>query len=477
MPDQTTDNRLEQNTAPVQPRLPRWTRRFVHAVLLALVLVTWGWLTWSDVIPALQANTWPYSAYWIGPRLALEGRADLIYTDSSVYMREIARLNVTADLLEVNVPATYLAFLPLALLPISDAFHVWTVLSLATFAIGWLVLLRALRLPLSLALLLTAAVPLFEPFSQNIKGQAYLVLFSLVTLSAVVSVHARTLSSDTMNARRSRQVLGGALLGVVALFKVYYGLALALPAIVQRRWAFLAATCLTLGLAVLVTIAAWGAGIWERAIYLSLAWRERPETVHTAYQTTHSLITHLFRYDAQWNPAPVADLPWLPNILWWTVTLIIVSTTALVLWRSGKRLKATSMQWQLLPLSMIIPVATALAPVSESYHFALCLFPIVVVVAILYHRWRQLWAIERQGRGLPWNLLGMTVGLLAAVILLGAPWKYNVMRVDGWSSLMHYPRLYGALLLWLLIVVLLARPAIAGSAQKADAMTTSEPVP
>jgi hypothetical protein len=440
--------------------MSRWLRWLAYALLLALLLVTWRQFITMSVVPATRANTWPYSAYWIGPRLALEGRADLIYAGPSVYGPEITRLKVTADLLEVNLPTTFFAFLPLALLPIADAFHIWTILSLACFTVGWIMLLRAVRLPIGMALLLTAIMPLFQPFVDNIVGQAYLVIFALMTFSFVLSVNAvPTVSSTLVDSRTWRQALGGVLLGVAALIKLYYGLVLALSAIVRRRYLFLASGGLVVVASVLVTALAWGWGPWARAVALSITWKDRPETAHTAYQTTNSLLGRLFRYDEEWHPGPVAHLPWLAASLWWLVTILVVGVTFFALLRSRKREGSVVMPtpaWSLLEPAATVPLASALAPVAEGYHYALCIFPAVVIIAVLYDAWRGWLPVRRLPRG----LLAMSAGLLLSLVLLGADWRYNVARADGWEILRHYPRLYGGLLLWLMAVVLLIRPDV-----------------
>ncbi|MDQ5825140.1 MAG: DUF2029 domain-containing protein [Chloroflexota bacterium] len=449
--------------------------------MLVWILISWDWFARHVITPQVQEDTWPYSGYWVASRLALEGRADVVYREGPGYLQEIDRLNVSGDMLEVNVPATLLPFLPLSLLPIAEAFRVWTVVSLACFGLGWVVLLRVMRLPLLVALLFTAALPFFEPFSQNIRGQAYLVLFSLVTLSAVCSVTSPASTSGVRHEAVRRQVLGGLLLGVAAVFKLYYGLVLAISAAVNRRWIYLATAGLVVVMSALLTVLAWGTGIWERAIYLSLTWRERPETVQTAYQTTHSLLARLFRYNERWNPAPVADLPWLTESLWWLVTLSTVGLTILALWRSGTRRAAKgqlSPAWQLLAPCAPVPVASALAPIAEGYHYALCLFPILVVTAVTFEAWRhQLTVVWWQGREWSRGLPVVSVGLVLGMALLGAPWQYNVARVDGWASLLHYPRLYGGLLLWLLVVVLLVRPGTVGSVEQSQPRITLEAAP
>jgi hypothetical protein len=466
MPGLTTDSSPRQIEAVPQPSLSRGWRRTAHALLLALLLLTWGWLVWQVVIPTVQANVWPYSAYWIGPRLALEGRVHIFYADSSVYLPEIERLNVTADLLEVNPPTTLLLFLPLGLLPIGEAFRVWTVISLTCFAAGWLALLRAVRLPLWLGLLLTAGVPLFVPLTENIRGQAYHVLFALVALSVAYGENALASGAGAVEAGRRGQVIGGVLLGLAAALKLYYGLLLAVPAIVKRQWSLLLSAGFVIGATALATVLAWGTDIWERAIYLSLTWRGRTETVHTAYQTTHSLLGRLFRYDAQWSPGPVANLPWLAESLWWLVTLCSLGATVLALWRSRDWETERPPGWSLLAPCVTAPLASALAPIGESYHYALCLFPIVVLTAILYEAWRS-YALAKGRRGLSWRVVAVSMGYVLALVLLGAPWQYNVARADGWANLMHYPRLYGALVLWLLMVVLLLRPGFIGNVEKA----------
>jgi hypothetical protein len=39
-----------------------------------------------------------------------------------------------------------------------------------------------------------------------------------------------------------------------------------------------------------------------------------------------------------------------------------------------------------------------------------------------------------------------------AALLLGGPWRFSVPEAAGWSALLHYPRLYGGVLIWGLVV-------------------------
>lgn len=58
-----------------------------------------------------------------------------------------------------------------------------------------------------------------------------------------------------------------------------------------------------------------------------------------------------------------------------------------------------------------------------------------------------------------------------AVLLLGVPWEFDVPVVAGWEALLHYPRVFGASLLWALGMSLLWRsdPGAAGTDGRARA--------
>jgi hypothetical protein len=194
-----------------------------------------------------------------------------------------------------------------------------------------------------------------------------------------------------------------------------------------------------------------------RAIGFAITWRDRPESAVTAYQTLNSWLTHLLRYDAAYNPGPVVDLPALVGWLWWAgaAVLLVVTVVILYLSRSTTDGDPDGLVPGLLPTALVVPLALILAPVAEDYHFVLALFPLLVVFRFMWDMYTCRYGDsgERQRT----TFLVYTGLLLLSTVLLGAPWRFNVPDVEGWKSLSYYPRLYGALLLWALVMALLIR--------------------
>ena len=94
----------------------------------------------------------------------------------------------------------------------------------------------------------------------------------------------------------------------------------------------------------------------------------------------------------------------------------------------------------LLPIALVVPVASLTSPIAEDYHYLLDLLPLFVGATILW--------VERPRAWVPWLLFA------GAVLLLAPAWPFNVEFVDGWWALLFYPRVYGALLLWLALLAL-----------------------
>jgi hypothetical protein len=168
----------------------------------------------------------------------------------------------------------------------------------------------------------------------------------------------------------------------------------------------------------------------------------------------------LFHQHPDWNPSPIiADLPDLVAPLWWALALGILGLSLWALWPTRAAAQQT-VAAQLLHPALAIPVALLLAPISVSYHFVLALFPILVAGAVLR---------ERRGHPALWVVLG------AAAFLVGADLPYNTPNVFGADALLHYPRLYGTLLLWVLIVVLLRSQPQPTTVQPPPNPSTSQP--
>ena len=407
-----------------------------------------------SVVPAWDQPHWPNPGYWVAARLVWEGQPSLAYAPQAVFFQQAARLGTVRDIFEANAPTTLLVFAPLGGLSEQAAHRFWLLFSLGCFLAAWVTLLWGVRVPVAGALALSALVPWFQPWRENIaRGQAYPLVFLLAVAAAVGSLPRGAPRGRLPTAAGRALWLAGVACGLLAIVKLYYGLVLVLPLVARRQWTVLAGAGLVFAAAGLGTIVAWGPGLWASALGLSLAWRERPETAVTAYQTLNGWLTHLLRYDAVWNRGPVAQLPALVTPLWWGLALLGGGLTLVVAARAILPPGATPARRLLVP-ALGIPLALLLVPIAEDYHFLLTLLPLLVAGMVLWEtraagpgqdrvprRWLRRW-----GGPLVWA---------AAIVLLAPPWPFNVPSVGGWHALLYYPRLYGTLLLWGLVLGLL----------------------
>ncbi|HYO49606.1 MAG TPA: glycosyltransferase family 87 protein [Chloroflexia bacterium] len=435
-------------------------RTLLAVALLALLLFTWGQLIAQVFWPAAFQDGWRRTGIWVGARLAIEGQGAMLY-DAGAFRSASIRLGAVPDIFDPNSPATILLYLPIAGLDVHTARTLWICASLAFFILAWALLLRALRLPPLVALALSAAVPLFQPWRANIRtGQDYAAALLFIVAGALFSLRAEPPNGDASRSGRGMgSFAAGCSLGFAILMRQFYGTVHLLPALVYRQWKSVGAAVGVYGTAVLITLVWFGPGVWGTSLNLITTWRERPETAVNAYQSLNNFLTHLFRYHPQWNPGPILDAPWLVGPLWWTLAGLLVAVSVYTIWRTRNIGEGSASAQRLLPYALATPLALLISPISEDYHHTLAVFPLAVVAGVLV----QLWSLERAEMGekrpgygravIPWLVL------VLAAVLLGIPWRYysaggNLPEAEGWRAFLYYPRFYGNLLLWGLIVML-----------------------
>jgi hypothetical protein len=442
-------------------RLNGKRRRTLMAVaLLALSLVTWGQLIVQVFWPAAFQDGWRRTGIWVGARLAIEGHGAMLY-DAEAFSSASIRLGAVPDIFDPNSPATILPYLPIAGLEVDTARTLWICASLLFFIIAWVLLLRALRLPPLVAFALSVAVPLFQPWRANIRtGQDYAVVLLFIVAGALLSLKVASPTGHTPSSGQSRgSFAAGCALAFAMLMRQFYGTIHLLPALAHRQWKTVGAAAGVYGAALLVTLLWLGPNVWGTSLNLITTWRERPETAVNAYQSLNNFLTHLFRYHPQWNPGPILDAPWLVAPLWWLLAALLVAVSIYTIWRARTPGSGAPAAQKLLPYALATPLALLISPISEDYHHTLAIFPLVVAAGVLVHLWsvKHAETAERQP-GYKRTLIPWLVLILAAV-LLGIPWRYystggNLPEAEGWRAFFYYPRFYGNLLLWALIVTL-----------------------
>jgi hypothetical protein len=353
-----------------------------------------------------------FGAYYTAARLVKEGDDVSRFYDNDWFRAQFKRyVPFGSDIYNINPPITALLLLPLAGFDYMGARVVWTIFNLMCLigAVGWLLWqleFRGLWMPGSIVFVL-----LYQPIYANFSyGQAYVLLFALL----VMAWHGY---------RHRHEAMLGIALGLMVILKTS-GVLLWLLLLVQRRWKALAWSTVVV-LAVCLGSLLWlGLEAWKTYFHLLPYLSSRPDMAVTAHQTQLSFFRHLLTFDAQWNPAPLLQVPALGIWLPWVSLAIMVGFS--VYW-AYKKDRAD------LVFAAFVVANLVLSPVSLDYHYTLLLVSIAILVA---------W-IRQQTLLWPWIILGIAMALIAANLPYISP-----QLATGWWALLAYPKLYGAWLLW-----------------------------
>jgi hypothetical protein len=377
------------------------------AALVALFLV-------RTVIPAAGRISNGFLGCYVAGQMLKKGEpgGDL-YDDALVLARSAQVSGGPVDVYSPNPPPLAVAFLPLAYLQLTDARHLWIWLNV--LFLGLAIALIATQFsrpsPLLPIVVLTALFTLASPVRHQIfQGQ----LYGLLLLLHVIGWRAYT---------RRRDALAGTALGLAMVLKVS-GWPIGLLMIAQRRWTAVAWAVIAALAVAIITLPWVGVDAWRAEFLNSI-----PETLRgssatiTAYQDTTGFWQHWFRYDAQLNPSPIIDAPWLATIL--TLATTVIACVALVVRRSPTYVS----------FGAAVALIELLGPSAEQYHYTVLMLPLAIL-------WHEAWLHRSK------VALGAAV---VATLLIGWPIDYLAPH-PAWALLLSYPRLLGG---WVLFAALL----------------------
>ncbi|MFQ5854088.1 MAG: glycosyltransferase family 87 protein [Anaerolineae bacterium] len=400
-----------------------FSRLAVIVLVLAAVFFVAGGL-----VPGATRLTWGFSAYYTGARLLAEGADMSRLYDQAWFRAQVAAFGITgpqtSDIWFVNPPTTTLLMAGLAGLTPPLARLAWTGFNLLVLPAALLLLIRTLGVRPSLTewMLLATMVLVFNPLHENFRwGQTYVLLLLL---------HVTFLYGYL----EKRDLVAGLSLALMLTLKTY-GAFLILFLLFRRRWRALLHTLGVAALVVLVSLPRLALPIWETYLLdIVPSVRAYAGIGVTGYQTLSSFIEHVFSYDPLGSPRPLMDVPWLATALVIGLSAFILVTTLRTCRQPGCR----DRDFEALSIAAFTAISVPLAPLAEEHHFTVLILPLVVLGAHLLRR------------GLRIQVL--TTGL-AGYGLLAAPLPFMHPRLtQGWWAFLAYPKLYGALLLWLALL-------------------------
>jgi hypothetical protein len=404
-----------------------------HRLRLAGIVATvgaWVFLLLHEILPAIGAVTQGFAAYYTASFAILHsGAADL--NNNALFAAWLPRAGVNVqEVYQGNTPTLALLMAPLTVFSPAVAQMIWLVLNVVML-IGctWLAGRIVAADNPAARWWIAATFATLAPVRETLRfGQVYL-LVGLLTLLAVKSLIQR------------RDTRAGIAVAVIGLLKAYYGVLTFGLLIWSRRPRSLVATLATVVLIVVVSLPLLGPA-WPDYIGAQVGIGDVASSSIPANQTLHSAVQHLLVYVPDWNPSPVADIPVLALALRYALLITLVAGTL------GRALRHDPL-WIWLPALTIMP---ALAPVGEAHHYTILLLPVAVavtrVISYIEHKPDSGMETPFEIRRIRWTT---ALILLAGLFLLVTPWPSlrDVTIWSGWRGLLAYPRLLGALLLWI----------------------------
>jgi hypothetical protein len=389
----------------------RWPDILLGALLAAIVAA----FVMRTIIPAQNRLTGGFLAYYAAGDLIASGTDARQLYDVPAFEQRVRELShgSVRDVYLCNTPALAVAWSPFAKMPIESARRLW--IGLNGLFLVLIIALTAARVPgdyrllavVLLAFLLTVPSPAREHMRQ---GQMY---------GFLLLAHAL----GWRGYERGNDALTGVALAIAMMLKVS-GWPIVVLLLLRRRWRTLCWLAAAAASIFLLTLPWVGIEAWREAVFVQMpASAAMPAARLSAHQTVSGLWQHLFRFDAVFNPHPVADLPWLATA--GTLLTTAVACGSLLLRRLSPQVQYAA--------ALVLTVL--LSPLAEQYHYMLVLLPFALLC--IHGYFTRSWRFD--------------LVLLLAALLLAAPFNYKAY-LPGWWALLDYPRLAAG---WIIFISLI----------------------
>ena len=408
-------------------------RPAVRWLILGIATVIAGVFVLRTVLPATQRNTYAFSVYYTSARLVLQNEADSRLCSEWFFEKQRA-LGLRADTFcGAGPPTMALVLAPVAWLRPDIARVVWVAFDLVILALMSFLAWRIARIynwltNEDIGLFVPGAfilVAVFQPVAAELwAGQIHLFLAALYAIWLYGYV------------TRHDWICGIALAGL-ALAKLAAAPIWLLMLVTGRGRALLIAGAIMLTV-LAVTMPVFTLRFWMIDLQTMFMAASQPQSAVPAAQTILSLLRQVFDYNKIWTPRPLVDIPWLVSPLY---VMSGATLLAITLWLGRKD---NGIHAAMAALCICVPIQ----PAGEQYHYAL-LFTVLLVALV---------AMRKQE-----NSVFSSICLFVALLLFMLPSYF--LRTEVFNtfpiSLLAYPRLYGALILWgALIKISAERPRL-----------------
>jgi hypothetical protein len=381
-------------------------KRYVPYYPLLLLAVLLAWF----IFKATSAPFSDYAGYYFGSRALLQGNYEAVYDTWSLNVL-IAQKGYSGIFVSYTPfpPFTSIVLAPFLLFPVAVSKILFNVFSAALFV--WVLARASKYFSLPAWVLWLVPVIFFIPLRNNIFfGQAYLLLFAL-------------LLEGYMAYKKGKPVVAALLWGVAIVFKLF-PLVILFFLLAKKQYkqvAYCVAACVLLGL---VSVLLNGFASWQYYVFTIFPRAnsgELNDSFTWLFQSAFMLMKNLFVYDAVQNPQVVLNsTPVFVISMVLFKALLLACCVGITIYKKATDLMAFA-SW--------ITASMLLSPNGSSYSLILLLMPLL--------------ALANSKR----------VYLFTAIALLLLICFIPVAALGGKPLLLQFPRLYGMLLLFGLLIV------------------------
>ncbi len=398
-------------------------QRWQMGIALGLFCLVAFWFIWQVFWPAATAQTHGFGAYYSASKLLADGDLSANIYDPAYFQAvvEADSQGQVSDIYNANPLTTTLMLRPFSSMTAEQARLVWTGINLL-FLMGGVILLfvgfgvqlrKRTNWPI-LLITLTASL-LFQPVIQNfVFGQAYVLVFFLLSLTTAAFFHHQS---------AKYRPVGGIALAFSLLLKTA-GWPLLILLFWLRKGRYLVWVIGSSIFVFLVTLPIFPLDMWLAYGRLLSQVGSSPLICVPAYQTTRSWLCHLVAPNVVWQEAAAAGIA-VPRLV--TVIYFVLGAGLLImlLFLARKRPNLAYMA--------VVCWSVLFLPLGEVHHHT--------VLLISY-----IWFIVRWAEQ-SWFSRSMVV--LAAICYLFAFPVNDRQFQSGWQGLLAYPYLAGGWLIFL----------------------------
>ena len=401
-----------------------WKNILASTWIIAVVAVVFV----KGIIPGWQEGRSDFSNYYASAVLLSNGESISDFYDNDWFSEKAIDVGEMGGAKFAPFPpTTAFLYLPLVVLNPPQAKRAWLICNLLFLVILAFQLKAICNLTWFELIFILGLFCI--PIASNIKlGQSYLLFTVFITSFIKGSI-------------KGKQLLGPSLLGFAASLKYFplVYLVYGLPAI-NKKHLFIFSIVVISSLILPVFLF----GISPYQAFFGEFWNHLNGNLSgqgqfsVTFQSIDVLLANLFIYDLEQNPMVWIDAPYLKAVIKIVFALVIIFFSAQSLKTGVKKTKELS-------LGILVIGASLLIPASATYHFLFLIPALLLALA-----WLKDHEISKK----------IITGVIVLVFFICNLLAHNIPGIQSYyvlNVLVHFPRLFGLLMLFILLIVVQKR--------------------